>query len=390
MDIVRGPNDQPGGGSGGSGGDDDREGVGGDVMVVGTDERRMHVRAYNHWVSLLSGRPCPLIDALDPAGIADFGPNSVLLDFTDGHADGVIRFLGHALREESGTDSSIVRLSQVPPRSLLSRLTDHYMQIIANRAPIGFEAEFVGHRGFPMLYRGILMPFSSDGDAIDYLYGVINWKEVVDTATQSLLAAELAESRRAAPRRALPAAAWADGPSAALAATAPAADPAAAPAPSLTERLVEVRRQAAAARGSDDRSPATLAALDGAYDFLLATEREPAGYAAMLVGAGLAVDPRAPVEALVRLVFGDAAENHANLLARAHRAGVGEGELGEWIARTAGRPAAAPAIVVPVAPGDAAYVLLLARAVDAGSVEIMGRVDADPAQIAAARNQLEH
>lgn len=377
MDIVRGSNEQPGGG------DDDREGVGGDVMVVGTDERRMHVRAYNHWVSLLAGRPCPLIDALDPAGIADFGPNSVLLDFTDGHDDGVIRFLGHALREESGTDSSIVRLSQVPPRSLLSRLTDHYMQIIANRAPIGFEAEFVGHRGFPMLYRGILMPFSSDGDAIDYLYGVINWKEVVDTATQSQLAAELAESRRAAPRRAMPAAAWADGPSAALAA--PAA------APSLTERLVEVRQQVdAARRAAGDTAPAVQAALAGAYDFLLATEREPAGYAAMLVGAGLTVDPRAPVEALVRLVFGEGQDDHARLLARAHRAGVGEGELSDWIERTAGRPAAAatPPIVVPVAPGDAGYVLLLARAVDAGSVEILGRVDADEDLIAAARDQL--
>ncbi len=374
MDIVRGPNEQPGG-------DDDREGVGGDVLVVGTDERRMHVRAYNHWVSLLAGRPCPLINALDPAGIADFGPNSVLLDFTDGHNDGVIRFLGHALREESGTDSSIVRLSQVPPRSLLSRLTDHYMQIIANRAPIGFEAEFVGHRGFPMLYRGILMPFSSDGEAIDYLYGVINWKEVVDTATQSQLVAELAESRRAAPRRTMPAAAWADGPSAAL------AEPAAVP--SLTERLVEVRRQVEVARGTGDSSPATQAALAAAYDFLLASERDPAGYAAMLVGAGLTVDPRAPVEALVRLAFGEAKDGHARLLARAHRAGVGENELSDWIERTAGRPAAVPAIVVPVAPGDADYVLLLARAVDAGSVEILGRVDADPAQIDAARRRLE-
>lgn len=375
MDIVRGPNEQPGG-------DDDREGVGGDVMVVGTDERRMHVRAYNHWVSLLGGRPCPLIDALDPAGIADFGPNSVLLDFTDGHDDGVIRFLGHALREESGTDSSIVRLGQVPPRSLLSRLTDHYMQIIANRAPIGFEAEFVGHRGFPMLYRGILMPFSSDGDAIDYLYGVINWKEVVDTATQSQLSAELAESRRAAPRRTMPAAAWADGPSAAL------SEPAAAP--SLTERLVEVRRQVETARGTDAASPATRAALGDAYDFLLATEREPAGYAAMLAGAGLTVDPRVPVEALVRLIFGAGHDDHARLLARAHRAGVGEGELADWIERTAGRPAApAPAIVVPVAPGNDAYVLLLARAVDAGSVEILGRVAADAVQIDAARRLLE-
>ncbi|WP_425475223.1 PAS domain-containing protein [Sphingomonas silueang] len=206
--MARGPGEQ--------GGEDDRDGIGGEAVAIGTDERRMQVRAYNHWIALLRGRNCPSIDDLDPAGIADFGPNSVLLDFTQGRDDPAIRFLGHALRAESGADSSISRLSQVPARSLLSRLTDHYLQIIANRAPIGFEAEFVGTRGHPMMYRGILMPFSSDGETIDYLYGVINWKEVVDPTTQSQLHAELAASRRAAPRPVSTAAAWADGPSAPL------------------------------------------------------------------------------------------------------------------------------------------------------------------------------
>lgn len=367
MDMVRDAAGEPEG---------DREGVGSEVVSVGTDERRMHVRAYNYWVSLLGGRPCPLIDSLDPAGIADFGPNSVLLDFTGGQGDAEIRFLGHALREESGTDSSIVRLSQVPPRSLLSRLTDHYLQIIANRAPIGFEAEFVGHRGFPMLYRGILMPFSSDGETIDYLYGVINWKEVVDPALQSQLAAELSQSRRIAPRRSLiaSAAAWADGPSAPIAPVSATA--------SLAERLVATRRTIEAA-------PALPDALSSAYDFLIASERDPGGYAAMLAGAGLVVDPRTPVEALVALLFGAASAGHSRLLARAHRAGVGEGEFIEWIERTGAQPAAAaPSVVVPIAPGHARHILLLARAVDTGSVEILGRVDADPAFVEAAVRDL--
>ena len=34
----------------------------------------------------------------------------------------------------------LTSLSDVPPRSLLSRITDHYLQIMANQAPIGFEA----------------------------------------------------------------------------------------------------------------------------------------------------------------------------------------------------------------------------------------------------------
>src|SRR3546814_4574277 len=80
-------------------------------------------------------------------------------------------------------------------------LTDHYLQIIANRAPIGFEAEFVGTRGNSTRYRGILMPFSSDEDTIDFIYGVINWRELVDAETQKKLNAEVDASLRAADRK---------------------------------------------------------------------------------------------------------------------------------------------------------------------------------------------
>ena len=115
---------------------------------IGVDERRMHVRAYNYWVSLLAGRPYPSIQDVDPHTIGDFGPHSVLLDFSADQEDPEIAFLGHALRVECALDGAIRHISEVPGRSLLSRLTDHYLQIIANRAPIGFEAEFVGQRGY--------------------------------------------------------------------------------------------------------------------------------------------------------------------------------------------------------------------------------------------------
>ena len=151
--------------------------------AIGVDERRMHVRAYNYWVSLLDGRHFPMIEDLDPAGIEDFGPHSVLLDFSADSENPAVSFLGRALREECGIGSPIARISDVPARSLLSRLTDHYLQIIANNAPIGFEAEYVNRRGDNTLYRGILMPLSSDGETIDFIYGVINWKELADSRT---------------------------------------------------------------------------------------------------------------------------------------------------------------------------------------------------------------
>lgn len=159
------------------------------LSPVGQDERRMQVRAYNHWASLLGTANFPDIAELRPETLDDFGPYGVLLDFGGkrGVDDPAIRFLGSKLAEECGTDAQFKRLSDVPGRSLLSRITDHYLQILANQAPIGFEAEFVNQRGAAVLYRGILMPWSSDGDTIDFVFGVINWKEMADAATADAL-----------------------------------------------------------------------------------------------------------------------------------------------------------------------------------------------------------
>ena len=76
------------------------------------------------------------------------------------------------------------------------------MQILANQAPIGFEAEFVNQRGVTILYRGILLPFSSDDDTIDFIYGVINWKEIADQQTTDELLLEIDQALKASARTA--------------------------------------------------------------------------------------------------------------------------------------------------------------------------------------------
>ncbi len=185
--------------------------------AIGTDERRMQVRAYNHWAGQLDDRNFPSIEDLEPEELTDFGPYSVLLDFTAGIEDPSIQYLGKELAGECGTEAEISQLSDVPSRSLLSRITDHYMQILANQAPIGFEAEFVNQRNATIMYRGILLPYSSDGETIDFIYGVINWKEMADQATTDELlleidqALELDEAAGVA-REPDPVTDWADGP----------------------------------------------------------------------------------------------------------------------------------------------------------------------------------
>lgn len=196
---------------------------------IGQDERRMQVRAYNFWAGLLDNRNYPSIEDLDPASLNDFGPYSVLLDFSVGIEDPAVQFIGEELGRECSSEGEIKRLSDVPPRSLLSRITDHYLQILANQAPIGFEAEFVNLAGNTVLYRGILLPFSSDDDTIDFIYGVINWKEMASAAAADELLLEIDQALAmdgaenadageapadAGPAVVEPVAQWADGPGA--------------------------------------------------------------------------------------------------------------------------------------------------------------------------------
>ncbi|MGC1271131.1 MAG: hypothetical protein WA842_11120 [Croceibacterium sp.] len=334
---------------------------------IGQDERRMQVRAYNHWASLLEDRTLPSIEDLDPDSLPDFGPYSVLLDFTSGIENPGISYLGDKLAEECGTlPNDISSLDDVPSRSLLSRITDHYMQILANQAPIGFEAEFVNQRNRPVLYRGILLPFSSDDDTIDFIYGVINWKELDEPNAADELLLEIDQALEVKPPR-LPLAEealtdWADGPSAdnddALprpsfgfgdianaidAAEAGTAEYDAAPAyetvpepgfaaPSwhsgdmadeladdiagdisaemagdmaLADWLAAARDSAAAAHVNEDRTRSALyAAIGQAYDFSLAAADAPEEFDELLIDAGLTVQERAPMTPVVKLVFG--------------------------------------------------------------------------------------
>jgi hypothetical protein len=294
------------------------------AAAIGTDERRMHVRAYNYWVSLLEGRDFPSIEDLEPADVTGFAAHSVLLDFTCGPDNPAMPYVGAAIRDECGLGDDVRTIADVPSRSLLSRLTDHYLQIIANRAPIGFEAEFANPRGETICYRGILMPFSSDGDSIDFIYGVINWKNVgtVANGVEQLLvmadavatepahpAPEIADAQPVSPpepelieeTRPAPVVTE-DGPAndgQAIAELVPGDDA------GLADRLWAARETAESVKAGEGRTRAALYhALSLAYDFAVAARRSPENYAELLEESGVKAQARAPMTPIVKLVFG--------------------------------------------------------------------------------------
>jgi hypothetical protein len=356
------------------------------AAAIGTDERRMHVRAYNYWVSLLGGRDFPSIEHLEPGDVADFSDHSVLLDFTCGRANPALPYIGTAIRDECELGEDTQTIDDVPSRSLLSRLTDNYMQILANRAPIGFEAEFANPRGETLCYRGILMPFSSDGDTIDFIYGVINWKKVdaaredesAEPAPTPLEAAAFAPlpeqvASRDQPLELTDVLKLADEIAQATALDtgyAPAAEVAAVEQPQtsqsswgnrtvvdadeepaaielgddagLADRLWAARETADTVRAGEGRTRAALyQALSLAYDFALATEQNSEEYAELLAESGVKLQARAPMTAIAKLVFGidyDKARltEFAAALSYARRQDLRSGDLQGYIERQPG------------------------------------------------------
>ena len=410
------------------------------VEVVSGDERRMQVRAYNFWTSNLGDRSYPAIEDLQPEAHSDFADFSVLLDFTSGMENPSIPYLGDKLRAACDLHEDISYLDEVPARSLLSRITDHYLQIIANRAPIGFEAEFVNEQGATIMYRGILLPYSSDDDTIDFIYGVINWKEVADEVTTQNLHAEVANAMRDVPQPRGMMPAWGDSvtdnppdddpeeldsaahmpgaaPTLELGEDYTVADEQPGDDASLADWLLSARNLAsdaetAAVRGRD----ALYSAIGRAWDVALVARDHPEDYAELLEESGIAVQKRAPMTPIVKLVFGAHYDKtrlteFAAALSYAQSNDIAQGDFSDFIGNYAGglkaivqaerrarkvargghvpaTPAADPRSRLRAAklrdlaefagPGEE-FVVLVARRGSDGSLALVGAVDGDEA-----------
>lgn len=404
--------------------------------MIGLDERRMHVRAYNFWAKLLDGRSFPSIESLNLDDLGDFGQNTVLLDFTSGIENPAIGYVGEAIAAECQLDDSVQFIADVPRRSLLSRLTDHYLQIIANRAPIGFEAEFINERDITIMYRGVLLPFSSDDDTIDFILGVINWKQAAEPELADALGEEMAAAALATPHARPTAPVWADGPEAMFGTEAPSfsdapratrddelllddvftTSPLEAEA-TLADWLANARESADAAVQAHARGHNALYhAMGQAWGFACAAADAPEDYAEMLSEAGIAPSDRSPMTPIVKLVFGAGYDKtrlaeYAAVLSHAAKEAMAADALASYLAaqpdgikglvkkirgaKNAARPASDPMDgiaerlrhAVPLARVELPYVeseqefsVLVARRMPDGSHDIVAMISDDDSQ----------
>jgi len=323
----------------------------------------------------------PALRDFDAEGLIPFRDTSFLVGFEEeDYLQPVYRFVGENIQSMTGEIPKNSPVRGTAPGSVLDRIADHYLEAVAHKAPVGFDAEFERDDGSEVFYRGILLPLSEDGESVDLLMGVLSWKvEEPATAEPADPPAEKSsgttsetEQVDATPER--------EG---------------------LQARLAACRAAAKDVKLHEGRSHRALYyALAETYRLFQEAQDEPRAYRSLLRQAGVRPQRRSPFTPAVKLVFGASFDKariteYAAVLAYLARQGVAapqaesfiadfEGGLkgliaAERAARRAERGkhdaedpqavrqqlAAAPSLHIEeegiVAPGDGEYVLLLAR-----------------------------
>ena len=260
-------------------------------------ERRLHLQAFDYWHGLHGDTPVPLFAQLTNEGLSPFKRNCLLLEYTGEQF--LVRFCGPALGallgEKVQAGGDFTQTGQTPFASaLLARLkADGGREEAA-------EFEFADSE---IECRGILLPFSSRGDAAEFTMVVINHRHLPKQAVVD------------APARG-------DDTSGDMA----------------FDTLAAACKQAGDAvvhPGASTREGLYLA-LAEAYRFHIDASKDPAAYRQYLRGQKLRQQQRAPFTPALKLTFGPTYEKtrlteYAAALSYAARHGVDPEHLPDFL-----------------------------------------------------------
>lgn len=139
------------------------------------DDRRLHYRALAFWQDAAADKEFPALAEIDPAKIDFLADQSFVIDVSGGIEAPMISYSGKTIDDACG-ESVIGKIStDLPGHTVFFHLADHFVEVIANRAPISFEAEYTTIEKIQRRYRGILLPTSETGSAITAIVGVLGW-----------------------------------------------------------------------------------------------------------------------------------------------------------------------------------------------------------------------
>ncbi len=139
-------------------------------------ERRVTNRLLTYWRDLPKNGQLPHENAIDPEALQDIWESCFLIHAYDigKGSDYNYTFLGSNIMRAYGTD---LTRNDAPPLASPSaeKLAVLYTQVLATRAPVINEDQFVNAAGKEIRYRQCLLPFGS-GDTVTSIFGGMRYK----------------------------------------------------------------------------------------------------------------------------------------------------------------------------------------------------------------------
>lgn len=136
------------------------------LRTIKPAERARHASVLDYWLSIRGDKEFPPLHDLDPLEISDAGPNSILLELIGGGQDAEIRHLGEALQSEAG----VQRIIDTPNPSILGCIAKKLAIVAISRDFLAFEDSFTAADGAMTRCWITLLPLSSCGSWVDYVY----------------------------------------------------------------------------------------------------------------------------------------------------------------------------------------------------------------------------
>ena len=149
-----------------------------DSRPVSHTDKRLANRFLKYWEGLRGSADYPLISDLNLDHVGEFVPYTFNLDLSLDAEDPRFRFLGRQLVRECGGDITNQGVSRLLPQSCLARAVERRGEVVSEGKPCMIADEFINAEGNKVLYRAVMLPFSSNGRTIDFIIGAINSKTV--------------------------------------------------------------------------------------------------------------------------------------------------------------------------------------------------------------------
>jgi len=140
------------------------------------DERRLVFRVLHHWTEMAIAQRYPRKDNIDPWFVGDGWPNCMMVNLKPDRQRSTFYVVGANL-VPPGRSLDGASIADCPDGTVLTVLIGQVERCVENAAPVIVEGSTT-HLGALVQYRGILLPLSEDGEAIDGILGAANFKKI--------------------------------------------------------------------------------------------------------------------------------------------------------------------------------------------------------------------